>query len=115
MIVVTERFFVEEARWAASEEQCRGLAQAMAGRRGCFHHCLVRARDGSASHVLYSIWESLEAFRAWTRSETFVLAANGAGTASGLPPRQAEVQLLPASIVGGSAGRVGPRAAAQGG
>ena len=100
MIVVTERFFVAREQWASFEEHCRRLTRIMAGRRGCYHHCLVRGQDGSASHVLHSIWESLELFRAWTRSDSFVLAANGALTASFHAPRQAEIQLFPPSRSG---------------
>jgi heme-degrading monooxygenase HmoA len=94
MIIVTERFFLAQEQWAPFEEHCQRLGAIMAGQRGCYHHCLVRGPVGSASHILYSLWESLERFQQWTRSDAFVLAANGALAASFLAPRQAEVQIL---------------------
>lgn len=78
MIVVTEQFFVAPEDREAFEAHCRKLAGLMVLCHGCHHVLLARPGQGSPFHLLHSVWESLQRFKEWTRSDAFVIAANGA-------------------------------------
>lgn len=78
MIVVEEYFAVLPAWRDAFDERCRSLADLMARRRGCRRVETARSDQGPASHLLWSVWDTREAFRDWTRSDAFVLTASGA-------------------------------------
>lgn len=83
MIVVTEQFFIAPEYREAFEAHCQRLSGLMVLCHGCHHVLLARPGQGSPFHLLHSVWESLQRFKEWTRSDAFVLAANG--PPSGLP------------------------------
>lgn len=78
MIVVEEYFSILPAWRDAFDARCSTLAGLMACRRGCRRVEVARSANGPASHLLWSVWDSLEAFRLWTRTNAFVLTASGA-------------------------------------
>ncbi len=78
MIVIEEYFSILPAWRDAFDARCRALAGMMACRKGCRRVEVARSQDGAASHLLWSVWDSFDAFRAWTRSDAFVLTASGA-------------------------------------
>lgn len=78
MIVVTEQFFVAPEYREAFEAHCQRLSGLMVLSHGCYHVLLARPGQGSPFHLLHSVWESLQRFKEWTRSDGFVIAANGA-------------------------------------
>lgn len=77
MIVVEEYFAVLPAWREAFDARCRGLADLMARRRGCRRVEVARSDQGPASHLLWSVWDTRQAFRDWTRSDAFVVTASG--------------------------------------
>lgn len=95
MIILSHRFFIAREHWAGFEECCRGHAGSMTGASGCYHRCLVRGSDGGVSHVLHSIWGSLEAFQAWSRSHAWVPAEPGDWRGALYAPVQVEIQIYP--------------------
>ncbi|GIX28499.1 antibiotic biosynthesis monooxygenase family protein [Pelomicrobium sp. G1] len=97
MIVVSEQFFVAPECRGAFDAWCERLLGLMAARPGCCHAVLSRPAQGMPSHVLYSVWESTEQFREWTRSDAFVLAASGAlpgRPAVFVAPKRVAVELI---------------------
>jgi heme-degrading monooxygenase HmoA len=77
MIVVEEYFAVLPAWRDAFDARCRSLADLMARRRGCRKVEVARSDQGPASHLLWSVWDTRQAFRDWTRSDAFVVTASG--------------------------------------
>jgi heme-degrading monooxygenase HmoA len=97
MIVVSEQFFVAPECREAFDAWCERLFHLMAMRPGCCHAVLSRPAKGLPSHVLHSAWESPEAFRAWTRSDAFVLAASGTlpeGSSAFVAPKRMAVEVI---------------------
>ncbi|MFZ5557346.1 MAG: antibiotic biosynthesis monooxygenase family protein [Pseudomonadota bacterium] len=78
MIVGTEQFFVTREYREAFEAHCQRLSGLIVLCHGCYHVLLARPRRGSPFHLLHSVWESLQRFKEWTRSDGFIIAANGA-------------------------------------
>ncbi|MFN6976978.1 MAG: antibiotic biosynthesis monooxygenase family protein, partial [Gemmobacter sp.] len=63
-----------EAVWTGRDSQLTGVAGFKA-----FHLLKGPERDGYRLYASHTMWESEEAFAAWTRSEAFRTAHRGAG------------------------------------
>ncbi|MFZ5557335.1 MAG: antibiotic biosynthesis monooxygenase family protein [Pseudomonadota bacterium] len=101
MIVVEEYFFVLPAWRDAFDARCARLAGLMAAQRGCNKVEVARAAHSAPSHLLWSVWVSLAAFRAWTRHNAFVLTASGAlpvPCRRGKGPRVASIFAAPKQV-----------------
>jgi len=66
-----------EAIWTGRESQLPQVKGFVA-----FHLMKGEARDGYRLYASHTLWESREAFEAWTRSEAFRAAHKGAGAHS---------------------------------
>ncbi|MFZ5655318.1 MAG: antibiotic biosynthesis monooxygenase family protein [Pseudomonadota bacterium] len=84
MFIAMNRFRIAPGREAEFEELWRSRESHLAGVPGFREFHLLRG-PGEADHTLFashSVWESREAFEAWTRSEAFRKAHANAGGAS---------------------------------
>jgi heme-degrading monooxygenase HmoA len=83
--VATDQAAQFEERWQRRRSYLQGVP-------GFLHFQLLRGdtQDGQVHYVSHSTWASLEAFEAWTRSESFVQAHRGDPLPKGMvlgPPR----------------------------
>ena len=75
MFVVMNRIPVKKAYWQDFEARFRNRAGLVEQSPGFIRNLILRpAQDSSDYHVVLTLWESREAFEAWTQSESFARA-----------------------------------------
>jgi len=81
MFLAMNRFRVVKGQEAAFEALWTGRKSHLAGVPGFRSFQLLRgeARDTHTLYASHSVWDSEDAFRAWTRSDAFRLAHKDAG------------------------------------
>lgn len=83
MFVVMNRIAVRPEFRGAFEERFRARAQEVDRMPGFVRNWVLRPLDPEDPYVVLTVWESQEAFEAWTSSEAFRRAHGGPGA---LPP-----------------------------
>ena len=89
LFIAMNHFSVDAERGADFEEHWRKRESFLAEVPGFVRFALLRG-DEAGSYISHTIWESREAFEAWTRSEAFRKAHSRARTPAGIlrgPPR----------------------------
>lgn len=71
MYVVMNRLDVDPKYASAFEERFRSRAGAVDGMPGFIRNVVLRPDEESDPYVVLTMWESKEAFEAWTESEAF--------------------------------------------
>ena len=86
MYIATNRFSIGEGREAEFEQVWRGRDSRLDEVPGFREFRLLRGPtdDGATLYVSHSLWESREAFEAWTRSESFRKSHARAGSSRGV-------------------------------
>ncbi len=80
MFVTMNRFTIAPEHWADFEARFKQRAGLVDQAPGFIRNAVLRPAEGSAEqHVVMTLWESREAFEAWTRSESFRAAHANAG------------------------------------
>ena len=68
-----------EDKWARFEERFKGRAGAVESTPGFEWFELLRPVEGTDSYLVYTRWESQEAYEAWQTSQDFDRAHDGGG------------------------------------
>jgi heme-degrading monooxygenase HmoA len=68
-----------EDKWARFEERFKGRAGAVETTPGFEWFELLRPVEGTESYLVYTRWESDEAYQAWQNSQDFDRAHDGGG------------------------------------
>ena len=86
MYIAMNRFEVALGREEEFEERWRSRESYLDEVEGIKEFLLLRgaAGENSTAFLSHSVWESEEAFKAWTKSEAFVKAHRGAKMPEGL-------------------------------
>ena len=81
MFIAMNRFKVKKGAEAAFEERWRTRESRLDEMAGftAFHLLRGPEYDDHTAYVSHSVWENLEAFTAWTKSEQFRVAHKDAG------------------------------------
>lgn len=80
MFVTMNRFTIVPEHWADFEERFKSRAGLVEGEPGFIRNAVLRPVEGCCDqHIVMTLWESREAFEAWTKSEAFRTAHMKAG------------------------------------
>lgn len=86
MYIAMNRFIVTAQNAEAFEALWLGRDSHLKSVEGFVEFHMLRGpeQDGKRLYASHTVWESLEAFQGWTRSEAFRAAHKGAGTTAAL-------------------------------
>lgn len=80
MFVTMNRFSIEPQYWNDFEDRFRQRAGLIDKEPGFIRNAVLRPEKGfSEQHIVMTLWESREAFEAWTKSDSFRQAHAKAG------------------------------------
>jgi len=80
MFVTMNRFTIDPAHWDDFENRFKQRAGLVDGEPGFIRNAVLRPQDNTADqHIVMTLWESRQAFEAWTHSESFRQAHAKAG------------------------------------
>ncbi len=80
MFVTMNRFTIVPEYWQAFEERFRQRAGLIDQEPGFIRNSVLRpAGEDGGEHIVMTLWESREAFEAWTKSDSFRQAHARAG------------------------------------
>lgn len=80
MFVTMNRFTIDPEYWDDFEARFKARAGLVDNEPGFIRNAVLRPSEGMGNqHVVMTMWESREAFEAWTRSEAFRKAHEKAG------------------------------------
>jgi heme-degrading monooxygenase HmoA len=80
MFVTMNRFTVHPEHWPAFEQRFRQRAGLIDKEPGFIRNSVLRpTAEAGGQHIVMTLWESRQAFEAWTRSESFRAAHAKAG------------------------------------
>jgi len=80
MFVTMNRFTIHPDHWEEFENRFRQRAGLVEHAPGFIRNAVLRPAEGSSDqHIVMTLWESREAFVAWTKSEAFRKAHEKAG------------------------------------
>jgi len=80
MFVTMNRFTIDPAHWDDFENRFKQRAGLVDGEPGFIRNAVLRPQqDTSDQHIVMTLWESRQAFEAWTKSESFRQAHAKAG------------------------------------
>jgi len=80
MFVTMNRFTIDPDHWSDFEERFKQRAGLVDGEPGFIRNAVLRPDQGSTvQHIVMTMWETREAFEAWTKSESFRKAHEKAG------------------------------------
>jgi len=72
MFVTMNRFTIHPDHWEDFENRFKQRAGLVDGEPGFIRNAVLRpAENSSEQHIVMTLWESREAFVAWTKSESF--------------------------------------------
>ncbi len=81
MFVSMNRFTIDPKYWDAFEARFQQRAGLVDQEPGFIRNSILRPVKGtSEQHIVMTLWESREAFEAWTQSEAFRTAHANAGS-----------------------------------
>ncbi len=84
MYITTNRIPVSKGFERQFEERFTGRPSYMPGVPGFIRNYLLRPADGNYVYVVMTIWESKDAFEAWTHSESFMKSHGGPPAPEGM-------------------------------
>ncbi len=80
MFVTMNRFTIDPDHWGDFEDRFRQRAGLVDDEPGFIRNAVLRPSEKSSEqHIVMTLWESREAFVAWTKSESFRKAHAKAG------------------------------------
>jgi len=80
MFVTMNRFTIDPEHWEDFESRFKQRAKLVDGEPGFIRNAVLRpAENSSELHIVMTLWESRDAFLAWTKSEPFKKAHARAG------------------------------------
>jgi len=80
MFVTMNRFTIDPDHWEDFENRFKQRAGLVDGEPGFIRNAVLRpAEDNGRTHIVMTLWESRDAFLAWTKSESFKKAHAKAG------------------------------------
>lgn len=80
MFITMNRFTIAPQYWQAFEERFKQRAGLIDNEPGFIRNTVLRPTEGtSGQHIVMTLWESRDAFEAWTRSDSFRQAHTRAG------------------------------------
>ncbi|PIQ33537.1 MAG: antibiotic biosynthesis monooxygenase [Zetaproteobacteria bacterium CG_4_9_14_3_um_filter_49_83] len=80
MFVTMNRFTIDPQYWDVFEDRFRQRAGLIDKEPGFIRNTVLRPQEGfSDQHIVMTLWESREAFEAWTKSDSFRQAHAKAG------------------------------------
>ncbi len=80
MFVTMNRFTIDPEHWEDFENRFKQRAGLVDGEPGFIRNAVLRpAEDSGRQHIVMTLWESRDAFLAWTKSESFKKAHARAG------------------------------------
>lgn len=97
MYIAMNNFKVAPGREADFEQQWRQRDSYLAGVPGFVEFALLKG-DNAGEYASHTVWESREAFEAWTRSESFV-KAHRQGSVAGILATHPELKTYEAVLV----------------
>jgi heme-degrading monooxygenase HmoA len=100
MFIAMNRFMVNDGKGEAFEERWRTRQTYLNEVPGFVHFSLLKG-DTAGEYISHSMWESREAFVAWTQSESFA-AGHRQGSMEGMLAGPPQVSLYEAVIEEGA-------------
>jgi heme-degrading monooxygenase HmoA len=97
MFIAMNHFRVQPGRGEAFEQVWRERESFLQDVPGFVQFALLRGDDDA--YISHSIWESREAFEAWTESESFTRGHRGGGSMADILAGHPEVKLWESVIV----------------
>jgi heme-degrading monooxygenase HmoA len=80
MFVTMNRFTIDPAHWDDFENRFKQRAGLVDGEPGFIRNAVLRPQQNTSNqHIVMTLWESRQAFEAWTHSESFRQAHAKAG------------------------------------
>jgi len=80
MFVTMNRFTIDPAHWDDFENRFKQRAGLVDGEPGFIRNAVLRPQENTSDqHIVMTLWESRQAFEAWTHSESFRQAHAKAG------------------------------------
>jgi len=80
MFVTMNRFTIDPDHWENFEDRFKQRAGLVDGEPGFIRNAVLRPAEGNGrAHIVMTLWESRDAFLAWTKSESFKKAHAKAG------------------------------------
>jgi len=80
MFVTMNRFTIDPEHWDDFENRFKQRAGLVDGEPGFIRNAVLRPQENSSDqHIVMTLWESRQAFEAWTHSESFRQAHAKAG------------------------------------
>ena len=71
MIAVANRIFVNPEHSEAFEERFRNRARMVDGMPGFITNYVLRPTEEGDPYIVFTLWESMEAFEGWVHSDAF--------------------------------------------
>ncbi len=72
MFVTMNRFTIDPAHWDDFENRFKQRAGLVDGEPGFIRNAVLRPQENTSDqHIVMTLWESRQAFEAWTRSDSF--------------------------------------------
>jgi len=72
MFVTMNRFTIDPAHWDDFENRFKQRAGLVDGEPGFIRNAVLRPQENTSDqHIVTTLWESRQAFEAWTRSDSF--------------------------------------------
>jgi len=80
MFVTMNRFTIDPEHWDDFENRFKQRAGLVDGEPGFIRNAVLRPQENTSDqHIVMTLWESRQAFEAWTHSESFRQAHAKAG------------------------------------
>jgi len=80
MFVTMNRFTIDPDHWDDFENRFKQRAGLVDGEPGFIRNAVLRPQENTSDqHIVMTLWESRQAFEAWTRSDSFRQAHAKAG------------------------------------